>query len=186
MRNNPVFENIFERRSIRSYQPTPVDQEKLELILEAGIWAPSASNHQSWHFTVIRNKELIDRINAEGKEYLFKTNPSFKAERGQDSNYHILHHAPCVLLVSYEGERTWGKVDSALAAQNIMLSAHALGLGTCYIGRLTPWLESEEAKPTLSALPIPEGYVPLHFITLGIPAAATPKRDRRTGTISYV
>ncbi len=186
MQNNPVFDNIFERRSIRSYQPTPVDQEKLELILKAGIWAPSASNHQTWHFTVITNPKIIDQINAGGKAFLAKSDSDSHRQRGLDPEAHIFHHAPCVILVSYEKAHSWAKIDTALAAQNIMLAAHALGLGTCYIGFFTPWLESADAKPLLSTLPIPDEYAPLHFITLGIPSAQTPKRDRRAGTVSYV
>jgi nitroreductase len=186
MRDHPVFENLFERRSIRNYLPTPVEREKLELILEAAIWAPSASNHQPWHFTVIEDQSVIGAFNAKGKEYLVSTGRAPYAERGQDPAYHIFHGAPCIVLVSYEAARTWGKVDSALAAQNFMLAAHALGLGTCYIGMLTPWLESDAAKPLLDKMPLPEGYAPLHFITLGTPGADTPKRPRKEGTIAYL
>ncbi len=186
MQTNPVLQAIFERRSIRNFEPTPVDKETLDLILEAGIWAPSASNYQTWHFTVIQDKALIEQINEEGMQYVLKNSASFRAQQGGNPNYHVFHHAPCIILVSYETSHSWAKIDTALAAQNIMLAAHSLGLGTTYIGRLTPWLESEEAKPILSALPIPEGYAPLHFIILGKPTAEGNKRDRRPGTISYL
>ncbi len=186
MQNNPVLENIFERRSIRSYETTPVDEQRLNLVLEAGIWAPSASNYQTWHFTVVTDPHVIDEINAEGKAFMARSEKESARKRGQDPDAHIFYHAPCVILVSYELSHSWAKIDTALAAQNIMLSAHALGLGTCYIGLFTPWLESEDARDYLKKFPIPEGYAPLHFITLGIPASQTPKRPRREGTVSYM
>jgi nitroreductase len=186
MQNHPVFENIFERRSIRSYLPAPVEKDKLELIMKAAIWAPSASNYQTWHFTVIQDKSVIDKINALGKEFLTKSDRPEYVERGNDPNYSVFHGAPCLILVSHETARRWGKIDTALASQNIMLAAHALGLGTCYIGMLTPWLEGGDAQPLLATLPIPQGYAAFHFITLGTPAATTAKRDRREGTVSYL
>jgi nitroreductase len=186
MKTNPVLQAIFERRSIRDFDPTPLDKETLETIIEAGIWAPSASNYQPWHFCVIQNKELIDKICDVGKAYLNKNHPTFGSQQGALPGFHILQHAPCVILVSWEKSHHWGNIDSALASQNIMLAAHSLGIGSCYIGRLTPWLESEESCPLLSTLPIPEGYQPINFITLGKPVKGGNKRDRRAGTVSYV
>lgn len=185
MENNAIFKNIFERRSIRSYEAAPVDGEKLELIMKAGIWAPSASNTQPWHFTVITDAKTIDEINDMGKAFMAKSDSETHRKRGNDPDAHILHHAPCVILASYDTQRSWGRVDTGLATQNIMLAAHALGLGTCFIGFFTPWLQSEDGKTYTSKFPIPDGYTPSHFITLGTPAAPTPKRDRKIGTVTY-
>ena len=186
MQNNPVLQAIFERRSIRSYDPTPLDRQTLDTILEAGIWAPSASNYQTWHFTVIQDKALIDKIHAAGIKYLLANSESFREQHAANPDINTFHHAPCIVLVSHELSHSWGKVDTALAVQNMMLAAHSLGIGSCYIGRFTPWLESEDAKPILQTLPIPQGYAPFHFLTLGKPTADTNKRDRRPGTISYL
>lgn len=185
MQENAVLQNILTRRSVRAYETTPVPQKKLEQVLQAGIWAPSASNRQTWHFTVITDPVKIDAINEAGKAWMAVSAREDVARRGQDACYHVFHHAPCLLLVSYETARSWGKIDSALAAENIMLAAHALGLGTCYIGLLTPWLESGSAA-FLQDCPIPKGYAPLHFITLGIPSKVGPAPVRREGTISYL
>ncbi len=185
MLTNPVLQAIFERRSLRDFDPSPLDRETLETILEAGIWAPSASNYQPWHFTVIQDKELIDKISEVGKQYLVRNHATFGTQQGADPRHHILQHAPCVILVSWETSHHWGNIDSALASMNIMLAAHSLGIGSCYIGRLTPWFGSDSANEILSTLPIPEGYQPLNFITLGKPTAGGNKRPRRAGTVSY-
>ena len=185
MQENPVLQNILTRRSVRAYETAPVPQEKLEQVLQAGIWAPSASNRQTWHFTVITDASKIDAINEAGKAWMATSHREDVAKRGQDASYHVFHHAPCLLLVSYETARSWGKIDSALAAENIMLAAHALGLGTCYIGLLTPWLESGEAA-FVQDCPIPKGYAPFHFITLGIPTKVGPAPARKEGTSSYL
>ena len=62
-----VLQNIMTRRSVRKYQERPIPHDVLERILEAGTWAPSASNRQTWHFTVVTDKKIIDAWNQAGK-----------------------------------------------------------------------------------------------------------------------
>ena len=66
-----VLQNILTRRSVRKYQQKPIPHDVLEKILEAGFWAPSASNRQTWHFTVMTNKDTIDKWNEAGKQCVF-------------------------------------------------------------------------------------------------------------------
>ncbi|MFQ7281419.1 MAG: nitroreductase family protein, partial [Christensenellales bacterium] len=102
----------------------------------------------------------------------------------------VFFHAPCVLLVSYKKDPSWhsnwGEVDTALAAENIMLAAHAMGLGSCYIGWFTPWLKSGAAGELLRDMPLPEHYQPFHFITLGYPEQVGPAPKRIGGYIDYL
>ena len=128
-----VLQNILTRRSVRKYQQKPIPHDVLEKILEAGFWAPSASNRQTWHFTVMTNKDTIDKWNEAGKQWMAHCGRESQQRIGRDPERHVFFHAPCVLLVSYKKDPSWhsnwGEVDTALAAENIMLAAHAMGLG---------------------------------------------------------
>ena len=125
-----VLEAIRNRRSIRKYISKPVEEDKLQKILEAGRWAPSASNKQPWHFVVIKDesmrKKLAD-IHAYGR---------FMAE------------SPIVIIVLSDPEKhpRYYIADPHNAVQNMLLAAYSLGLSTCWMGvRDTPY-ESEFKK----------------------------------------
>ena len=185
-----VLQNILTRRSVRKYQQKPIPHDVLEKILEAGFWAPSASNRQTWHFTVMTNKDTIDKWNEAGKQWMAHCGRESQQRIGRDPERHVFFHAPCVLLVSYKKDPSWhsnwGEVDTALAAENIMLAAHAMGLGSCYIGWFTPWLKSGAAGELLRDMPLPEYYQPFHFITLGYPEQVGPAPRRIGGYIDYL
>lgn len=105
-----VLQNILTRRSVRKYQKKPIPHDVLEKILEAGFWAPSASNRQTWHFTVMTNKDTIDKWNEAGKQWMAHCGRESQQRIGRDPERHVFFHAPCVLLVSY-------KKDPKLAQQ---------------------------------------------------------------------
>lgn len=170
---------IHERRSIRRYKDTPIPSADLERILDAGIWAPSALNKQPWHFTVITDRALIDSIHAQGAAWLKQT-------EGRVVEKHCLHHAPCVLLVSGRADNHWAPIDCALASQNVLLAARALGYGSCFIGMLSQWLQSPAAADFLTQCHIPDGYQPQHFIALGTPDEVAPAPARIEQTITYL
>ena len=150
-----VFEAIRGRRSIRSYKSDPVPEEDLRKILEAAIHAPSAGNLQSWEFIIVRDE---DRKNALAK-----------AAYGQM----FIAEAPIVIVVCANIDRTswrYGKrgetlyciQDTATAIMNMMLAAHALGYGTCWIGAF----DEEKARKIVG---LPKHVRPVAIIPLGKP-----------------
>ncbi|HTY08142.1 MAG TPA: nitroreductase family protein, partial [Candidatus Edwardsbacteria bacterium] len=91
---NAVIDAIKSRRSVRSYTPDQVKESDLAAILEAGCFAPSAMNGQSWHFTVVQNKAVLDKLSAQVKEILKQLdNPKIK-ERLNDPAWHAFYGAP--------------------------------------------------------------------------------------------
>jgi nitroreductase len=168
-----VFEAIKNRRSIRQFKPTPVSDEDLNTILEAARFAPSWHNSQPWRFIVVKNQETKNRLS----ETIPDINRASKA----------VIQAPVVIalcaepgksgyirgeLVSDKGE-TWYMFDVALAAQNLALEAHALGLGTLNVG----YFDSVQASKVLE---LPEGIVMVELIPLGYPdidAVRTPRKE---------
>lgn len=177
-----LFEAIKNRRSIRRYTSDPVDDEKIEAILEAGRWAPSWGNTQCWRFVVVRDPKIKAAITNSLIEIKL---PDKVVENPATAAVNI---APVIIVVcarmgrsGYEhsavgGEAVtdkgdWFMFDTALAVQNMVLAAHALGLGTVIIGAF-------DAVKTAEALGLPEGYRAVALFPVGVPAqeGKTPPR----------
>jgi nitroreductase len=161
-------EAIRTRRSIRSYHAKPVEGEKIERILEAARWAPSAGNLQSVEYIVVKSPETRELLS--------------KAALGQD---HVREAAVDIVVccnfskISHYGSRgkeLYSLQESGACIQNMMLVAHGLGLGTCWIGAF------DEAK-VRRAIGAPQDVKPVAIITVGY-AAEKPKSDRKGQTYS--
>lgn len=176
-----LFEAIKNRRSIRKYKADPVDDKKINAILEAGRWAPSWANTQCWRFVVVRDPKVkagiadsLMKIKLPDREI---PNPGAIA----------MNTVPVVIVVCAEIGKSGGKpgpgggyvtdkgdwfmFDTALAVQNMVLAAHAQGLGTVIIGAF-------DAAKAEKAINVPEGYRIVTFFPVGVPdqAGKTPPR----------
>ncbi|MBQ9988285.1 MAG: nitroreductase family protein [Clostridia bacterium] len=184
MENNQVLQAIYERRSVRKYTAEPVSQQQIETVINAALWAPSASNRQPWHLTVFTDPAMIADIEKDGKAYMAQSDNERTAARGKDPAVRIFHNAPCVVLFSHNGT-SWAKPDCSIAAQNLALAAHSIGLGTCYIGLFTHWLE-DNTEALAARFNLPEGYAPFYFMTLGHPNGVGPAPKRAENTVQYL
>jgi nitroreductase len=160
-----VIECIKQRRSIRIFKREPIPHELIEQVLQAATWAPSAGNWQPWWFAVVIAEELRKELSK------IASDQEFIAE------------APVVLVVCAEpgrAEPTYGVrarelyclQDTAAAIQNLMLAAHALGLGTCWVG------DFDEAA-IRKLLHLPEQHRPIALVPLGFPDESPNPRWRR-------
>jgi nitroreductase len=144
-----VLEAIKTRRSIRKYEKRPVPEGLIEEILEAGRWAPSANNSQPWNFIVLRDdgiRKEVARATTYGK---------------------FLTEAPLGIAVVIDPQASSHPVeDGAIATQNMLLAAHGLGLGACWIGSYGSVYEEKVKK----ILGIPESKRLLSLISVGFPA----------------
>jgi len=157
-----VFEAIKGRRSVRKYKADPVPEELIEKILEAGRWAPSGSNIQPWEFIVINDPKVLDMIR--------KVSPGY------------FGGSPLAILVCSDKERArkfggpgesyLAMVDCAMAAQNMLLTAYALGLGSCPI-------KSFSQTAVKEILEIPDHLEPELLIAIGYPAQKPSPPPRR-------
>ena len=181
---NQVLEAIKSRRSIRKYLPDQLKDGELNAILEAGAYAPSAHNDQSWHFTVIRNRALIDRISARSKELMAAQKTDWVREMGVNELFHVFYRAPVVVVVSMRKDALSPLVDCCAAIENMLLAAESLDIGSCWIGLARYWFSLKEE---LAALELPAGYEPCYAVTLGYkghrPAKALP---RRAGQVNFI
>jgi nitroreductase len=152
-----ILEVIQTRRSIRKYKPEPISEDEVNKILEAGRWAPSAGNSQPWKFVVIQSKEI--------RKDLADALPTGR----------FISDAPLgIAVVINPGASTRPVEDGAAATQNMLLEAHSLGLGACWIG--TYGTEKEERGRKV--LDIPKEERLLSMIAIGRPAES-PQRTRK-------
>ena len=145
-----ALEAILTRRSTRNYTADPVEQEKLEKILEAGRQAPSGGNNQTSHFFVIRNPDVLDKLvdmteKAFSKmEVTENTYASLRhsIEASRRGGYVFCYTAPVLIVVANRKDYGNNIADCACAIENMMVAANALDLGSCWINQLK-WLNEE-------------------------------------------
>lgn len=173
-----VVENIMTRRSIRDYKSEPVSREQMAKVLECGIYAPSAMNMQAWAVRVVDAPDFI-----EGVTNLATTeNPKLKEDEGFRN---IFRNAPTVAFIAIPEESYSGEFDSGLLAENMMLSAWSMGIGSCCLGSVVPLMNSEEAKPYMERLNFPEGYKLMLAIAFGYPEGEIPEAPERDYSKAY-
>lgn len=151
---NEVINNILSRRSIRDFSDEKVSKSDLELLIKAGLYAPSGMCRQTWKFVGVLNYELIQELYSAIGNALSKDNYNF-------------YGAKNLILVSNEKNSKWSRDDNACALQNIMLAGHSIGIGTVWINQLLDICDNENIRPILNKLQIPENHEIYGFIALG-------------------
>jgi nitroreductase len=185
---NETLEIILNRRSARKFRDEQIGSDSLETIIQAGLFAPSAMNQQSWHFTVIQNKEILDEINTRSKKYSQSSGIPYLVEKTAPDAFHVFYHAPTVIVVSGSKESYSPLVDCAAAIQNMLIAAESLGISTCWIGIPRHFFNSEEGKEYIKKLEIPEGYEANYCVALGYRVANNPAAapGRKDNSVNYI
>ncbi len=161
-----IFEIFRNRRSIRKYQNRAVEKDQLERVLDAARLAPSWKNLQCWHFLVVSDPVCRDAL----LQAFPQDNPGTKA----------IATAPLSIVVCADPRESGREngieyyiADAAIAFEHLCLAAHALGLGTCWMG----WFQEEKIK---DALAIPANIKVVGITPLGYPAQEPTPRPRKT------
>lgn len=173
-----VVETIMTRRSVRDYKEEAVDREQMAKVIECGIYAPSAMNKQTWAVRVVDDKAFLDGVT----EIAVKQNPKLK-EQANFRNF--FRNAPTVAFIACPEESYSGEYDCGLLSENMMLSAWSMGIGSCCLGSVVSVMNSEEAKPYMERLNLPEGYKLLVAIAFGYPAGEAPVAPERDASKAY-
>jgi nitroreductase len=182
-----IMDVIKSRRSIRGFSEEQIKQEELDVILEAGRYAPSAAGKQAWHFTVIQDQQILDEISSEAKRIYRSSAVEFLQNIGSNEQFHTFFHAPTVIIISGETNSIAPNSDCAVAAQNIMLAAEALQIGSCWISAAAVITQTEAGKKIIERLGLPEGYAPFNSIVLGYKKAErNDAPPRREGVVNYL
>ena len=180
-----IEECIKGRRSVRNYLDKPVEKEKIEKLLNAGSMAPSAMNRQPCRFTVIESKEKIKELSDKTKKNLGLLGLGLNiAEIIKVKEDIIFYNAPLLIIISAPKEKDgWGKIDSALATENMMLAAYGMGLGSCYIG-FARSLNNE--KEVLKELGIPEDYEIISPLIFGYPKEWPRHKEKKLKILKWI
>ena len=181
-----MSEAISKRKSVRAYLDKPVLTDDLEKIVAAGRWAPNAGPFQ---ISVVRNAELRQRINDRTHHAMVHSDNKFLQHRAALPGYQPLYGAPVIILLSGPPDAPYSAVNTALAAENMLLEATGMGLGSCYLKSPTRALNGRDGRDLAQAAGIPDGYRLECAVILGYAAAenkfALGKRTKR-GSVNYV
>lgn len=164
-----IIDNILTRRSIRKYTDKQVSQEMIDTIMRCAIMAPSALNKQPWEMRVVQNTDILNEINQRFINYSQGKSLQGSAARYNEPGFSIFHGSPTLIVIAGDKNSNMAKMDIGIAMQNILLSAHSLGLGTCPLGTLAGFLNRPENEDILKLLNIPDDYETSICISLGYP-----------------
>lgn len=170
---NEVQNAMLTRRSVRAFKNDPISKEVLEEIIDAGTYAATGMNRQSPIIIAITNKDLRDRLSA--------LNAKIMGREGSDPFY----GAPVVLIVLAEKKYPTYLYDGSLVMGNLMLSAHAHGIGSCWIHRAREEFELPEGKAILAELGIKGEFEGIGHCILGYPEGELPTAKERKDNYVY-
>lgn len=169
---NPILKTIRDRRSVRRFEQTPIEEKKIQAILEAGRWAPSWLNRQPWKFLIITDQNLKQRI-SEHVPTIFIMG---------------MKEAPiCIAVCVDPKEDSYHFIeDGAVATQNMALAAQSLGLGSCWIGVFNLKDEKDSAEKKMKEiLNIPKAYRLISILPIGVPKFVEEKKRKDLSQLIY-
>lgn len=183
---NETLKVISSRRSIRSYKEEQISDIELQEILDAAQQAPIAVNGKK-HFAVIQDKELLDKMVIDIKYAVKNSGNKFLIDVVSRPNHHTFYHAPTVIIVSGENGYPFSSLDCSATAENILIAAESLNIGSCWIGTFLPLFASEKAAEYKEKLGIPDGFNPICSIALGYKAIENQfSAPRKNNIITFV
>ena len=142
-----AMECLLERRSVRSFTDKAIDRESLEKIVKAAYHAPSAMNRQTWQFTVVQNKSVIEELAQ-----------CIRVQLNRDAGYNF--YKPDVFIIcSNERENPHAIEDCAVAMENIMLAAHSLGIASVWINQFKGICDEPQVREKLKKIGIPDEHL---------------------------
>lgn len=186
-----ALDAIFTRRSVRAYTPQKIEKSTVRALLDAAVQAPTALHAEPWAFAVVQDVATLRRISDRAKGSWATEAAHYRelhtqadaamsaafAERFARPDFCIFYDASTLIVICARPHGPFVAADCWLAAENLMLAASALGLGTCCIGSALPALNSPETKSELGIPPDVEAIAPIIVGAPSGPAAEALRRD---------
>lgn len=179
---------IYGRRAIRTFKQVSVSRETLKHLVDAAIQAPSAMNEQPWCFYITDDAQKLDRLSAAITNHLRVTisEEAFRTHREEtreDATHHIFHGAPVLIVIASHYKSTWAIEDCFLAAQNLMLMAHSMGLGTCLIGSALSYFQTVRGRKSIN---LAEHHRAVAPVVIGYPASVPSRIGRAPARVRWL
>ena len=160
-----VLQNIMSRTSVRKFKQQPVEDAKIEALLRAGMASPTSGDMQPWHFVVLKEKKDIEKYAASNK---------YHAEDIRKTPLFIFVCADTTRMTEGQGRELWVQ-DLSAASENILLAAHAMGLGACWT---TVYPIQKKVQGISRTLKLPANLIPLNGIIIGYPDEPLQPKDK--------
>ncbi len=180
MIKNETMQSILARRSYKMFDAKPIDDEALDTIVTAGLYAPTGMNRQPWHFTVIKSKEMLEKIGEARKAMPLPPGIPAAALKAMGDP---MRNAPVLILVSAKEGGTAAQ-DCCLAMENMFIAAASLGIMSGWDHAMV--VDFFSHNPELRAELIPEGNTVYAAAFFGYPGPEVKDRGERKGTVSYL
>ncbi len=178
-----IKDAIFGRRSVRKYLPRAVEREKLEEVLRAGSYAPSAMNNMTRQFVAITKPELLAAINKAVENSADEELVKRIRSRSETGEFDFFYKAPVLIAVCDDPNEMRPAEDCAAAIENMFLAAYGEGLGTCWINQLTDKSGEPGIHAVLTAAGMKDGYRVYGCCALGYADGETKLSKPKTNEI---
>jgi len=182
-----ILKAIYARHSVRSYAPTPLASADVQTLLDAAVHAPTAMHEEPWAFVVVQNQALLQRLSDLAKP-LFVEEVRHRNAHGAShsfdhftrADFNIFHGANTLIIICAKPLGPFVVADCWLAAENLMLAANAIGLGSCVIGSAVAALNIHKVKTELG---IPDEYSAIAPVVVGVPSGSGVATSRNEPVI---
>lgn len=183
-----LMDAIYTRRSVRGYTDKPVDRGDVQKLIDAAIQAPNAMNTQPWAFAVIQDKAVLADLSNRTRLHLLSLMDKMPMlanyrEMLENPDYNVFYGASTLVIIC--GKPNSGptpEIDCALAAENLMLAARGMGMGTCWMGFVSMYLMAPEAKREFG---LPEDYLVVAPIAVGYPVEEPGRMERNPADMVF-
>lgn len=170
---NEVLNNIYTRRSIRKFTDKEVSKELIDEVVKAGTYAPTGKNMQTFRFFVMKNANAIKDLQA-------------VVAKGMENPDYTFYGPNAIVLVVCDKDAVNGVEDGACALENMMLAAHSLGLGSCWINQLKYCGDKPEVAAHLDKLGLPANRRVVGILALGYADQEGTCHPRQEGLVTYL
>jgi len=187
--NMSIMDAIYRRSSVRSYSPEPLDQTTVRALLAAAVRAPTAVHFEPWAFAIIQDMRALKRLSDRAKPLFLEEVQRSHLDRGGHTleifaspDFNMFYNAGTLIIICGKPMGSFVVADCWLAAENLILAACSMGLGTCVIGSAVPALNSPDIKAELG---IPDELTAIAPIIVGVPSGETPPTARKEPEILF-